>query len=205
MKNKHLKVIPALLLSLSLLSCSEDTYGYNCYQCYYSTQITSSLSLPYSSITQKKVINQLDDKSLTSSYYVNYYITNTQTELNTFYSQNNLTIDPKEKIKYETLDENTMRLFVIAQIPKGYKTVRRNDEQQSKKDGGVELITSNLYFYETKPETSYCYLDVTKDESITEDYVYSFFYIINSSYSTIIKENQIRFLIANYSISTTAL
>lgn len=203
MKNKSLKVIPTLLLSLALLSCSNDTYGYKCYQCFYSTLIVSTLSLPYSSITQKEVINQLDDKSLTSSYYVNYYIVNTQTELNDFYSQNNLTVDSKEKVKYETLDENTMRLFVIAQIPKGYKTIRRNDEQQSKKDGGVELITSNLYFYETKPDTTYCYLDVVKDESITEDYVYSFFYIINSSYSAIIKENQIRFLIANYSITST--
>lgn len=183
-----------LLLSLFLFtSCSKNNAPIDCYQCFLGNMIVSSISMDYSSINKKQI--QHDDFILDKDYYSNYYVINNNVELNNFYSNNELNIDENEKNRNLSFDEeNKSRCYFINQIPKGYKAYKRNNVQQELKDESIVLITTNFYYYLSNTDISYCYIDIKKDDSVKEDYIYSFFYEYDKYYANIIKNNSIRII-----------
>lgn len=191
---KKLKLLFSSILLLT--SCSSSSGPYDCYQCYISNMIESSCTLSYDSINKKEIVHE--DILQDEKYYYNYYIMNTEEEVESFYSIDNLQVDEKEKEKNYTLKENNSMIYFFLQIPKGYKAYRRNNIQQALKSGEVVLMTTNFYYYVAHPEIVYCFIDLKKDETITDNYVYSFYYVYDSYYSSVIEEGSIR---AIYSLS----
>lgn len=186
------KSLILVLSSLFLFSCKKETKPYDCYQCYVSNMIESTFSLSYDKINKKEILHEtfLDDEK----YYGNYYIINSQEELNDFYNIDNLQIDEKEKENYSLLPTSSSMSMFIVQIPKGYKVEKRSNIQQELNNKDVILVTTNFYYYSSHPEIVYSHIDLKKDETIKENYTYSYFYIYNYYYSSIIKENSIRFI-----------
>lgn len=183
-----------LLLSLFLLtSCSKNNSPVDCYQCFLGNMIVSSITKDYSSINQKQI--QHGDFILEKEYYSNYYVINSNEDLNSFYLNNEIIIDESEKNRYSILDEESKsRCYFINQIPRGYKAYKRNNVQQELNDESIILITTNFYYYLSNTDISYCYIDIRKDDTVKEDYVYSFFYEYDKYYQDVIKDNSIRII-----------
>lgn len=193
-----MKKILSLCLSIFLLfSCKKENRPYDCYQCFFSNMILVNHSLPYQDINMKQI--QKDNLNLDNTYYGNYYIINSQTELDSFYSDENLLVDSNDKDNYSLLPTSSSMAFFIVQIPKGYRAYRRSNSQQELNNKDIILITTNFYYYTSHPEIVYCYIDLKKDDSLVEDSTFSFLYIYNSYYSSIIKDGNIRFV---YSVNS---
>ena len=192
MKTRKNSLLLTILSSFSLFSC-KSSLNNNCYQCYIGNMIVSSFTLPYASISDKTCLVKTKDEELNKKpFYYNSYVINTERELSSFYSLSGVSVDTKEITDNEPLVKDKMIVYIISQIPAGY---RRDNIQQTGNDGKVVLITDNFYYYASRPEISYCNIDLKKDDTVTANYSYSFYYSLYDEYSSIIKDDSIRVIL----------
>jgi len=152
--------------------------------------------MPYAKISDHPCLVKTKDEEINSkAFYYNTYVINTERELTSFYSLSGVSVDTKEITDNNPLTADKMIVYIISQIPAGYKAYKRDNIQQTGNDGKVVLITDNFYYYASRPEISYCNIDLKKDDTVKDDYSYSFYYSLYTDYSSIIKEDSIRVIL----------
>ncbi len=195
MKTRNISLFLSIMSSFSLFSC-KSSLNNNCYQCYIGNMIVSSFTMPYAKISDHPCLVKTKDEEINSkAFYYNTYVINTERELTSFYSLSGVSVDTKEITDNNPLTADKMIVYIISQIPAGYKAYKRDNIQQTGNDGKVVLITDNFYYYASRPEISYCNIDLKKDDTVKDDYSYSFYYSLYTDYSSIIKEDSIRVIL----------
>lgn len=184
------KKILLSVLSLSLLSGCGQSVEKNTYRCFLGKMMVSSFALPEEEINQKKI----QSEDMEGNYYANMYFLTSQNEVNEFYSNLEHTFTSSEKDTNRKLKETLMLVYFIMDIPKGYKAYKRNNIQGELVDQGLTLLTDNFYYYASKPDVFYCMTDLKKDDSITENGVYSFYYLTSRQYKDLLSVDSIRII-----------
>lgn len=157
--------------------------------------MVSSFSMPEEDINEKKI----QKENISGEYYANMYFLSSQDDVNKFYSNQDFSISATEKETNRKLKETMMLVYFIMDIPKGYKAYKRNNIQGELVDQGLTLLTDNFYYYASKPTIFYCMLDLKKDDSITEQGIYSFYYQTSRKYKDLLNLDSIRII---YNIET---
>ncbi len=171
MKKKSL-----LLLSTLLFSCSPDE---ETFKCIYSNMYEASFALPNRLVNQKIII---DNENIdTEQNYYNIYILHNLEERNEFLRTENLSYSEGDYIDFSITSDN-IYLVIIALIPPNYRAYKRPNIQYIRNDEEI-LVTDNFYYYINRKDNSYLYIDLVKDATITNYYTYSFYYILDSSYT----------------------
>ncbi len=152
--------------------------------------MVSSFSIAKDNISQKKV----QSENIDGEYYSNMYFLSSQKEVNDFYSNENYSISASEKETNRKLKETLMLVYFIMDIPKGYKAYKRDNIQGELVDQGLTLLTDNFYYYASKPNVFYCMLDLKEDSSITEDGIYSFYYLTSRKYQDLLSLDSVRII-----------
>ncbi len=178
------------LLALSLLSGCGQSVETNTYRCFLGKMMVSSFSIAKDNIVQKKV----QSEDIDGTYYANMYFLSSQKDVNDFYSNEDYSISSSEKETNRKLKETLMLVYFIMDIPKGHKAYKRDNVQGELVDQGLTLLTDNFYYYASKPNTFYCMLDLKEDSSITEDGIYSFYYLTSRKYQDLLSLDSIRII-----------
>lgn len=178
------------LLALSLLFGCGQSVETNTYRCFLGKMMVSSFSITKNNIVQKKV----QSEDIDGTYYANMYFLSSQKDVNDFYSNEDYSISSSEKETNRKLKETLMLVYFIMDIPKGYKAYKRDNVQGELVDQGLTLLTDNFYYYASKPNTFYCMLDLKEDSSITEDGIYSFYYLTSRKYQDLLSLDSIRII-----------
>ncbi len=152
--------------------------------------MVSSFSIAKDNIVQKKV----QSEDIDGTYYANMYFLSSQKDVNDFYSNEDYSISSSEKETNRKLKETLMLVYFIMDIPKGHKAYKRDNVQGELVDQGLTLLTDNFYYYASKPNTFYCMLDLKEDSSITEDGIYSFYYLTSRKYQDLLSLDSIRII-----------
>lgn len=171
-----------ILLSLiTLTSCKGNDNA--CYQCYYGKEVPLSLTLPYEQINQKEIQNNILDLKTDSPFYFNQYFIQTDDDVNSFFSTNNLTYKDSDYqlINFDNYKE--AKMVFIFQIPNGYSLVRDNNIQEVENESEI-FITPNFYYYQTKPNISFFTINLKKDKEQKEASIYSTVLLLRDKYKT---------------------
>ena len=186
---KKYKLISLIFFICLLTGCVGQIEKGN-YKCYLGNMVISSFSIDKDEIKQKKIQSESLSDNTDNEYFVNIYPLKDQDEVDSFYKDTGSNIKSDEKNKYQTLKENQMMIYFIADIPKGYEAYKRDNIQGELVDQGNLLLTDNFYYYSSRTDFFYCLIDLKKKNSITADGTYSFFYITSNKYKdTLIPEN----------------
>lgn len=189
------KKLSISFLALTLLSGCGQSVETNTYRCYLGKMMVSSFSMPEEDINEKKI----QKENISGEYYANMYFLPSQDDVNKFYSNQDFSISATEKETNRKLKETMMLVYFIMDIPKGYKAYKRDNIQGELVDQGLTLLTDNFYYYASKPTIFYCMLDLKKDDSITEQGIYSFYYQTSRKYKDLLSLDSIRII---YNIET---
>jgi hypothetical protein len=190
MKNR--KAPSVILFALSLLFSCQSKAG-ACYQCFYGNMEVSSVKLPYETIRQKPLQKNFTDKATENTvYYADIFVLNEQQDVDDFFKVSGLSVDPKEYETRKTLPEGAMDLYVIAQIPEGYQAYKRYNKQHTDTSGATVLWTENFFYYVSRPEISYCEIDIRKDSTVLSPSVFTLYYRLPSSDSSQLTSSSIR-------------
>lgn len=190
MKNK--KILFSLFLSTFLFSCTNKNY-----LLYIGPMFESVLKENISDDIYTQYYNNIDGNKIETykdareekgikgyKYQVN--IIEDKNDLDAFYSSYTDYIDKDKEIKkYNINIENEKYVYIIAQIPKGFKVADKKDNIQTTIDGDEILVNPDFYFYEKDYYRLYSIIDIEKNEDIVSDSLYSYFYKVSTS----LKEN----------------
>ena len=192
-----MKPISKTLLFLSsfslLCGCNNDGHV-PCYTCYLGSMYLSSCKKNYSSILDHRILDKVTEEKENSPYYGEIHILEAG-ERADFFHNSKYTFSESEKKKNLSLDEKTLLVYFLVQIPQGYQGIKRNNIQGHIQDEDKEvLLTDNFYYYESNPKILYCEIDIQKEESIQKPYVFSFYFTISDDFTTLIKDSGIRLI-----------
>lgn len=188
MRKTIISLALAFLSSTILLSCKKRV---DCYQCYYGNQLELNTFCDYGSINQNLITNNLKEYAETDKYfYFDFTYLSNQDDVSGFLNRTDLFFTDLDK-DYLKLTGSQSELVIFAQIPANYKVVKRNNVQHQIDDDNIVMITDNFYFFANRPNISYCVLDLYKDETKTENYVYPFLFKINSENKDNIRNSKI--------------
>lgn len=177
-----------LLFSLLFSSC-QKTDGV-CYQCFYGKEIPVSFLLPYKSIQEKEIQNNLPS-SENKSFFFNSYLMENGEEKDSFLKMVGLSYSSSD-VQWLDFDKNPQaKLVIFFQIPKGYSVSKRENLQERENNREI-FITPSFYFYQKRENISYFFLDLVSDPDQKEDYVYSTLIFIRDSMIGNLKESNIR-------------
>lgn len=177
MKNK----IKYLLLVLLLTSC--NTTGY---QNYLGKMYLSSSSMNYDDISTINILNKEIESQ--STFYGETYLISKGSSL-----PSTVTVSSAEEEKINKLNDETNMLYVFTQIPSGYKAYKR-DNVQKKLDNQEVLVTDNLYYFLNNLNLYYCEIDLTLDETISENYVFAFYFVYSNSLDIKLSSDNVRLI-----------
>lgn len=144
--------------------------------------------------TTKIIIDKVTEEKNTSHYGEIIPLTS-QKEAIDFFSTKGYSFSNKEIEKNTVFQEDEILVYFFVQIPKGYEAFKRNNIQgilPNEKD--QILLTDNFYFYGSRPDIFYCNIDIKKEETITQDHLFSFYFSISTVFSTLVKEDTIRLI-----------
>ena len=188
-RNWKKKYLILSLFPLLLSSCQNSSK--QCYRCSMGYMLTSTFSLPYSLILNHQIQKESYPEITVESYYSNLYVLTNQEAVDDFYSRYHENISSEEIHKNQTLPNGKIYLYAISDVPKGYLAYKR-DNTQDNSEGEIQLVTDNLYYYADNPNLYYLSIDIKKNESITDDGVFSFFFILPDTYKEKLNEDRIR-------------
>lgn len=152
--------------------------------------VVSTMKMNYNALTEKPITWNQNDTDF--DYFANVFTVTTQEELTAFQTETPFFENPnKENL---TLSAGNMEVLVFAQIPAGYTAYKRDNVQFEKDDGKIVMVTDNFYFYQSRPELVYSFIDIKKDKESKEPSVFSYYYVISDEYKSQMKVDNIRVL-----------
>lgn len=176
----------SFFLFLLLTGCQHNIET-DAYRCYLGKMMVSTFVLPGDDINHKVIQNETID----GTYYCNLYFLHGQTAIYDFYKEQP-SISKEEQEKNIRLKDSLMLIYGIIDTPKGYKAYKRDNIQGTLVDQGLTLLTDNFYYYANRPDKFYCQIDLKKEEGITEQGTYSFYYVTSSQYQSLLSEDSVR-------------
>lgn len=185
------------LLPLTIFSCNNtSSYKNTCYQCYYGNEVELSLLTNYD-LSKNKIKMQNEIPGINDlDFFFDYYVLETEEEVNEFTSSNDFYFAEEDKEKL-ALKENHTEVVFIAQIPKNFRAFKRNNFQYQISNNEEIFLTSNFYTFNKRNDIAYCIFDVIKDDSITDNYLYSFAIKIDKSFYEYNKKTSVRGILSD--------
>lgn len=144
--------------------------------------------------TTKIIIDKVTKEKETSHYGEIIPLTSRKEAIE-FFSTKGYSFNNKEIEKNISFQEDEMLVYFFVQIPKGYEAFKRNNIQgilPNEKD--QILLTDNFYFYGSRPNIFYCNIDIKREETVTQDHLFSFYFSISSTFSSLVTEDTIRLI-----------
>lgn len=141
----------------------------------------------------KTVVDKRAEPS-SQEYKADIYVV-TYDELSDFFSDaKNGVVVPTSEQESDPLTEREKRIYFLVEIPLGYSVVRRENRQGVIYGESEEsLLTDNFYCYTTRMDLFYCFLDLTTDDTQTEDYTYAYYFDVNADLSIVAENIRILF------------
>ena len=205
-KRRYLLLLPFLLLS----SCSHEAFRQ-----YFGNMEEVSFSLPFSDIDQKEIVSEdwknaieaereqentapsgnnplpPKDPVLEKTYYADIFVLSTQTELDSFFAQDGLIATEEEKKEYCFMPSDLFYVIVLAQIPEGYESFKRENIQSTDDKGNMIIISDNFYSFSSRPEINYFFIDLKYDTE-KKEHVSAFLFEVSRKYLSTISSTTIR-------------
>lgn len=194
-----------VLVSLSALLAGCQSTGSGFYQFYYGYFVMfDTITMPTETVSAIRVQNEItgkEDLDLRGDYTFLYDSSDIHDYLETYRSY----LSEEDVTKFYQENSGEVLLAYRIQIPEGYQAYRRNNAQKINPENRQILVTPAFYYYENRPEISYLYTDVIKDDTVTSDYVFGGVYHLDASYQSQAEETRIRLILSDHAVTESEL